>query len=137
MFDKKKRDEILRNLIDLDGIGQTQIESINNFFSNDINNTITNELIKNLKIEDFKIQNKKGKFSGKNIMFTGGFKRMSRSEAKSLVENNGGKVLSTISKKLDILVIGDSKPIRKKIETAKNLNIKILKENEWYKILEL
>ena len=70
-------------------------------------------------------------------MFTGGFKRMSRSEAKSLVENNGGKVLSTISKKLDILVIGDSKPIRKKIETAKNLNIKILKENEWYKILEL
>jgi len=137
LFDKKKRDEILRNLIDLDGIGQTQIESINNFFSNDINNTITNELIRNLKIEDFKIQNKKGKFSSKNIMFTGGFKRMSRSEAKSLVENNGGKVLSTISKKLDILVIGDSKPTRKKIETAKNLNIKILKENEWYKILEL
>ena len=62
---------------------------------------------------------------------------MRKSEDKCLVEYNGVKVLSTISKKLDILVIGDSKPIRKKIETAKNLNIKILKENEWYKILEL
>ena len=90
-----------------------------------------------MKIKDFKIKNKKGKFSNKTIMFTGGFEKMSRSEAKSLVENNGGKVLGTISKKLDVLVIGNSKPIRKKIENAKQLNIKIIKENEWYKILDL
>ncbi len=70
-------------------------------------------------------------------MFTGGFEKMSRSEAKSLVENNGGKVLGTISKKLDILVTGNSKPIKKKIENAKKLNIKIIKESEWYKILDL
>ncbi len=137
LFNSRKREEILRNLIDLDGIGQTQIDSIKNFFSNNTNIKITKELIENLKIEDFKIQNKKGKFSRKNIMFTGGFKKMSRSEAKSLVENNGGKVLSTVSKKLDILVAGDSKPTRKKIESAKKLNIKILGENEWYEILEL
>ena len=70
-------------------------------------------------------------------MFTGGFEKMSRSEAKSLVENNGGKVLGTISKKLDILVVGNSKPTRKKIENAKQLKIKIIKESEWYKILDL
>ena len=70
-------------------------------------------------------------------MFTGGFKKMSRSEAKSLVENNGGKVLGTISKKLDILVIGTSKPTKKKIENAKLLNVKIIEESEWYKILNL
>ena len=62
---------------------------------------------------------------------------MSRSEAKSLVENNGGKVLGTISKKLDILVIGNSKPTKRKIENAKKLNIKIIKEDEWYKTLDL
>ena len=62
---------------------------------------------------------------------------MSRSEAKALVENNGGKVLGSISKKLDILVIGDSKPTKKKIEKARELSVKILKENEWYKILNL
>ena len=70
-------------------------------------------------------------------MFTGGFEKMSRSEAKSLVENNGGKVLGTISKKLDILVTGNSKLTKKKIENAKQLNIKIIKESEWYKILDL
>ena len=68
-------------------------------------------------------------------MFTGGFEKMSRSEAKSLVENNGGKILGSISKKLDILVIGNSKPTKKKIEKAKQLRIKIVKEDEWYKIL--
>ena len=70
-------------------------------------------------------------------MFTGGFEKMSRSEAKSLVENNGGKVLGTISKKLDILVIGNSKPTKRKIENAKKLNIKIIKEDELYKTLDL
>ena len=49
-------------------------------------------------------------------------------------ENNGGKVLGTISTKLDILVIGNSKPTKKKIEHAKQLNIKIIKESDWYKL---
>ena len=60
---------------------------------------------------------------------------MSRSEAKLIVENNGGKVLGTISKKLDFLVVGDSKPTKKKIDQAKQLNIKIILEKEWDKIL--
>ena len=47
-------------------------------------------------------------------MFTGAFKDMSRSEAKLIAENNGGKVLSSVSKKLDFLIVGDSKPTKKK-----------------------
>ena len=95
------------------------------------------ELIQELKIVNFKTVNTKGKFSDKTIMLTGGFEKMSRSEAKSLVENNGGKVLGTISKKLDMLVTGNSKPTQKKIEAAKKLNVKIIKETDWYKILNL
>ena len=68
-------------------------------------------------------------------MFTGGFKNMSRSEAKSIAENNGGKVLGSISKKLDILVVGYSKPTKRKIELAKKLKIKIILEKDWNKIL--
>ena len=60
------------------------------------------------------IQNDNGKFSNKKIMFTGGFQKMSRSEAKEIVENNGGKVLGSISKKLDILVLETQKPTKKK-----------------------
>ena len=71
-----------------------------------------------LSIEDFKKINKKGKFSNKNIMFTGGFEKMSRSEAKAIAEENGAKILGSVSKKLDYLVIGNSKPTKKKIEKA-------------------
>jgi len=137
LFDANSRKKILKNLIDLDGIGGTQIESIEKFFLNKNNIEIIKDLINQLSIKDFKTQNKKGKFSNKTIMFTGGFEKISRSEAKSIVESNGGKVLGTISKKLDILVIGDTKPTKKKIEKAKKIKIKILKESEWYKILNI
>jgi DNA ligase (NAD+) len=70
-------------------------------------------------------------------MFTGGFKKISRSEAKSLVEENGGKVLGNISNKLNILVIGNSKPIKSKIEKAKGSDIKIISEEDWYKLLNI
>ena len=134
---KNKRKKILSNLLDLDGIGMTQIKSINNFFINKKNIEIVQSLIENLSIKNFKIKNKSGKFANKTIMFTGGFSKMSRSEAKSIVENNGGKVLGTISKKLDTLVAGDSKPTKKKIDIAKKLNIEIINEKDWYKLLDI
>ncbi len=137
LFEEKYRKRTLKNLVELDGIGETQIDSINDFFSNKTNKEIIKKLIVELNIKDFKILNKKGKFANKTLMFTGGFKKMSRSEAKSLVEQNGGKVLSAISQKLDILVIGDSKPTQKKIQNAKQLKIKLIKESEWYKILDI
>ena len=135
LFDIKLRKKILISLEELDGIGETQIQSLENFFSNPTNIRITKELIQKLKINNFAGQNKNGKFSNKKLMFTGGFKNMSRSEAKAIVEENGGKVLGTISKKLDILIVGDSKPTKKKIEQAKKLNIKIILEKVWNKIL--
>ena len=62
-------------------------------------------MIKKLIIKNFKQIIKKGKLSNKTVMFTGGFNKISRSEAKSITENNGGKVLGSISKKLDYLVV--------------------------------
>ena len=99
-----------------------------------INIKIIQNLVNKLEIFNFELK-KNGKFPNKKIMFTGGFQNMSRSEAKSIVENNGGKVLSVVSKKLDFLVVGDSKPTKKKISKAKELNIKIILEKEWNKIL--
>ncbi len=136
-FNENERNKNFEYLVNLDGIGQTQIDSIKNFFSSQKNTEIIKDLIEKLNIKDFKQKNRSGKFSNKNIMFTGGFEKMSRSEAKLLVENNGGRVLGSISKKLDILVTGNSKPTKKKIENAKKLNIKIIDEKNWYKILNL
>ena len=108
---------------------------MNNFFSNEINERITLELINELEIIDYKSRSINGILANKKIMFTGGFSNMSRSEIKSIAENNGGKVLGSISKKLDYLVVGNSKPTKRKIDQAKSLNIKILSEQEWKKIL--
>ena len=83
------------------------------------------------------MSNQKGKFRNKNIMFTGGFKKISRSEAKAITEDNGGKVLGVISKKLNILVVGNSKPTKKKIDKAKELKIQIINEEDWYKLLNI
>ena len=135
LFDNKTRKNILMSLVDLDGIGETQIKSIENFFSNSTNNRITKDLIQKLNIKNYQIKHSDGKFSKKKLMFTGGFQNISRSEAKAIVEKNGGKVLGAISKKLDYLIVGNSKPTKRKIDQAKQLNIKIIFEKEWDKIL--
>jgi len=136
-FNSSKRKDLLKNIAELDGIGSAQLKFLEEFFSNKVNNEIISSLIKNLKIKNSKVLNRNGKLSGKTIMFTGGFEKISRSEAKSLVEENGGKVLGTLSKKLNILVTGNNKPTKSKIERAKEMGIKIFSESAWYKLLNI
>ena len=134
LFENEKRKKILNHILELDGIGETQVNSLEKFFSNLNNIKTVSNLIKKLNITDFKTS-KSGVFYGKTIMFTGGLSKMSRAEAKAFVEKEGGKILGNASKKLDYLVVGDSKPITKKVKKAKQLNIKILDENSWYSLL--
>ena len=134
LFYNEKRKKILDYLLELDSIGETQVNSLDTFFSNSNNlNTVSN-LIKELKVTDFRIS-RSGIFYAKTVMFTGGLSKMSRAEAKTLVEKEGGKILGTTSKKLDYLVVGDSKPTTKKVEKAKQLNVEILDEKSWYGLL--
>jgi DNA ligase (NAD+) len=86
LFNYSKQKNLLKNITELDGIGSAQLKSLEEFFSNKKNEKLVFSLIKSLKIENSKIINKGGKLSGKTIMFTGGFEKISRSEAKSLVE---------------------------------------------------
>ena len=119
----------------IDGIGNSQIESIKKFFSNDQNLKVVSKLMQILNIKDYKYLSKKTPISGKFIMFTGGFVDKSRTELKSLAENMGAKIVNTISKKIDFVVTGSQKPTIRKINEAKNLNVRILTENEWNKII--
>ena len=135
LCEEQKREKILKNLVELDGIGVTQVNSINNFFSNKKNLKILKNLTHQLTVNKFSIKKNEGKFSNKKLMFTGGFQNMSRSEAKEIVENNGGKVLGAVSKKLDFLVAGNSKPTKKKIDLAKKLGVQIIFEKDWNKLL--
>ncbi len=122
------------SLSSLDGIGETQIGSLKNFFSDKINLDVVKKLIAILNIRSV-IQNKKGKLLNKTFMFTGKLSSISRAEAKSLTEENSGKILSNVSKKLDYLVTGE-KPTVKKVKQAKELNIKVINQSEWKKFLD-
>ncbi len=124
----------INNLDEIDGIGETQVESLINFFKDKKNNKVVYELSKILNIQDFIEKKIDSFFLGKNIMFTGGFSNMSRSEAKSLAETLGAKILSSVNKKLDYLVIGLSKPTKNKVDKAKELGVKIIDEKEWLRL---
>ena len=124
----------INSLDEIDGIGETQIESLTYFFKDKKNNKVVYELSKILNIQDFIEKKIDSFFSGKNIMFTGGFSTMSRSEAKSLAETLGAKILSSVTKKLDYLVIGLSKPTKNKVDKAKEFGVKIIEEKEWLKL---
>ena len=124
----------INSLDEINGIGETQVESLIHFFKDKKNNKVVHELSKILNIQDFIEKKIDSFFSGKNIMFTGGFSTMSRSEAKSLAETLGAKILSSVNKKLDYLVIGLSKPTKNKVDKAKELGVKIIEEKEWLKL---
>tara|TARA_Y100001970_G_scaffold91536_1_gene115483 strand:- start:6593 stop:8614 length:2022 start_codon:yes stop_codon:yes gene_type:complete len=121
-------------LSNLDGIGETQIRSLKNFFSDQVNLNLVKQLISILNIKNA-AQNTKGKLVNKTFMFTGKLTNISRAEAKSLTEENSGKILSNVSKKLNYLVIGE-KPTNKKVKQAKDLNIKVITQLEWKKLLD-
>ena len=122
------------DLMNIDGIGETQVISIKNFFLKNINIKILNELDKLLNIQDAKIINTKGLLRDMSFMVTGKLMNISRAEVKSLIEENSGTTVSSVSKKLNFLITGE-KPTKKKIENAKALKIKIINQDEFLKML--
>ena len=117
----------------INGIGETQINSLKSFFSNKLNLSVLIELNNILNIESVNL-NKSGILNNKTFMFTGKLVGMSRAEAKSIIEKNSGTTLTSISKNLNYLVIGD-KPTKRKIDEAKNLGIKIISQDQLKKLL--
>jgi DNA ligase (NAD+) len=131
-----QNDSTLTEIENIDGIGETQIQSIKKFFSLKINRLILKELDQELQIESLKKITNDGLLKGKTFMFTGKLLNISRSEAKNLIEKNSGSLVSNVSKRLDFLIIG-AKPTKRKIESAKELKIKIITQSEWMKMLNL
>ena len=115
-------------------MGPDAINDIKKFFD-DEKILIVKKLSKALdKIEEYKISEKiDSKISEKNIVFTGTLNQMSRSEAKSKAEELGAKVVSSVTKNTDYVIVGADSGKKEKI--AKELNIKILNENEWIKFI--
>ena len=68
-------------------------------------------------------------------MITGKLEKMSRAEVKSIIEKNSGKILSSVNKKLNFLIVGD-KPTTKKVNQAQELGIKIINQEQLTKLID-
>ena len=123
-----------KDLINIDGIGETQVNSIKNFFSNRMNLKVLDELGKILSINNPITKTKNGLLNNKTFLVTGKLNGISRAEVKFLIEENSGITVSSVSKKLDYLIVGD-KPTKRKVLYAKELNIKVLDQDQLLKML--
>ena len=122
------------DMLNIDGIGETQVSSIKSFFSNETNKKVLNELEKVLVIKDAAQNSDDGLLNNKTFLVTGKLNGISRAEIKSLIEENAGKTISSVSKKLNFLVIGE-KPTKKKVDYAKELKIRVINQYEFLKML--
>tara|TARA_Y100001970_G_scaffold130975_1_gene161573 strand:+ start:11846 stop:13876 length:2031 start_codon:yes stop_codon:yes gene_type:complete len=122
------------DLLNIDGIGETQVKSIKNFFSNKINLHVLDKLGKTIKIKDAVINKNNGLLKNKTFLVTGKLTGISRAEVKSLIEENSGTTLSSVTNKLNYLIIGD-KPTKRKVDSAKQSKTKVINQYEFLKML--
>lgn len=121
-------------LMQVDDVGERVAESITQFFKSD--NRIVVENLRNVGLQMEIIENETSvseTLTGKSFVVSGIF-TIPRDELKNLIEINGGKILSSISKNTDFVVAGEKMGPEKR-KKAEKLNIPILSEDEFYKML--
>ncbi len=122
----------LEELTAIDEIGVRIADSINEYFAKNSNVAQINELKDAglcFEVKESSNKPQSDKLNGKTFVISGVFEKYSRDELKNLIEENGGKILSSISAKLDFLVAGDNMG-PSKLEKATKLNIKMISEVE-------
>jgi len=126
-------EETLRNI---EGIGPEVASSIRAFFERDENRKLIRELLDKGVTPESKIAKAEGDtpFAGKKVVLTGSMDSYTRSEAKEKIEGLGGSVTGSVSKKTDFVIAGED--AGSKLDKAKKLNIKVLDEKEFLKMLE-
>jgi len=121
------------DLMQVEGIGPEVAASVYQFFRDKKNKESIDRLKKaGVKVIEPKVK-EKGKLTGKVFVFTGALTGFGRDEARNLVESLGGLTASSVSKKVDYVVVGEDPG--SKLDKAKELGIKILTEAEFKKMI--
>ncbi len=121
------------DLMEVEGIGPEVAASVHQFFSDKKNKESIGRLKKaGVQVIEQKAK-EKGKLAGKIFVFTGTLKTYGRDEARSLVESKGAKTASSVSKKVDYVVVGEDPG--SKFDKAKELGIKTLTEEEFKELI--
>ncbi len=126
------------DLVNVDEIGERIAQSIIQFFENPINTSIVDQLKNyglNFSLDESILMNQTEKLKGSIFVVSGVFEKFSRNELKKSIEDNGGKVTGSISKKTNYIIAGDNMGPSKK-EKADKLSVPIISENDFIEMIK-
>lgn len=132
------RHATLEELMSVDGVGQVIAESVIKYFANPINASIVDRLATygvQMQLSAEQLSDRSDKLAGKSIVISGVFALHSRDEYKSMIENNGGKNVGSISKKTSFILAGDNMG-PSKLEKAQSLGIPLVSEQEFLAMIK-
>ena len=123
----------LQLLVSIDGIGPAMAKDIVEFFKEEHNLAVINDLLSVISIEEFEgFANTTSEIFGKTIVFTGTLTTLTRSEAKSKALAFGAKVAGSVSTNTDYVVAGEN--AGSKLKKAQELGVKVITEEEFNRI---
>lgn len=131
-------DATFEELINTDEIGDKIAESLQQFFANEYHQQLVNRLKEKglqLTLSEEQLANTTNKLAGLTFVVSGVFSLFSRDELKNSIEQNGGKVAGSISKKTSYIVAGENMG-PSKLQKAQDLGVAIIDENKFMEMIE-
>ncbi|MBA4764997.1 NAD-dependent DNA ligase LigA [Qipengyuania huizhouensis] len=126
-------EEAAASLISIDGIGGAVVEALGDFFHEDHNKQVWDDILSEVSPPPYVVETRESPVSGKTVVFTGKLETMSRDEAKAQAERLGAKASGSVSAKTDLLVAGPG--AGSKLKKAAELGIEVIDEAGWAEIV--
>ena len=121
-------------LVSIDGIGSAVVEALGDFFHEEHNRGVWDDLLSQVSPPPYVVETKDSAVAGKTVVFTGKLETMSRDEAKAQAERLGAKASGSVSAKTDLLVAGPG--AGSKLKKAAELGIEVIDEAGWAEIVK-
>ena len=129
-----KDSEAYRDLDNIEGIGETVVDALIDFFAEPHNVRAIDDLLEQVTVERLtRAATTASPITDKTVVFTGTLEKMTRGEAKALAERLGAKVAGSVSKKTDYVVAGAD--AGSKLTKARDAGVTVLTEEEWLKLV--
>lgn len=133
---EKIRTASLDDLIMIEGIGEVIGKSFVEYFEDENNNYVVDELLKEVEFESITEDTREQIFEGKNFVITGSVNHFAnRNEIKELIESKGGKVTGSVTRETDYLINNDVLSNSSKNKKAKELGVTIISEEDFIKLI--
>jgi len=125
--------DAVAELTAIDGVGPVVVEALGDFFHEDHNKDVWDDLLSEVSPPDYIVETRDSAVAGKTVVFTGKLETMSRDEAKAQAERLGAKAAGSVSAKTDLVVAGPG--AGSKMKKAAELGIEVIDEAAWAEIV--